>query len=59
MSAEVLTSRDFVVRALAATEIAESCPEPDLKAAFFALAELWLERAEQAAFAAGASARIH
>ncbi|WP_165844017.1 hypothetical protein [Phenylobacterium kunshanense] len=35
-------ARDFVLRALAASEIAESCHEPAIRASFLALAEHWL-----------------
>ena len=38
-------ARDFVLRALAASEIAESCHEPSIRASFLALAEQWLARA--------------
>ena len=38
--------KEYVLRALAATEIAETCPEPQLQASFFRLAEHWLKEAE-------------
>lgn len=41
-------ARDFVLRALAASEIAESCHEPAIRASFLALAEHWLARAGDA-----------
>jgi hypothetical protein len=41
-------ARDFVLRALAASEIAESCHEPAIRASFLALAEHWLARAGEA-----------
>lgn len=42
------TSQDFVLRALAASEIAESCTEPRIRESFFALAEDWLREAGRA-----------
>lgn len=41
-------ARDFVLRALAASEIAESCHEPAIRASFLALSEHWLACASQA-----------
>lgn len=38
--------KECVLRALAATEIAESSSDPSLRASFFSLAEHWLEMAE-------------
>lgn len=38
--------KEFVLRALAASEIAASCTEPELQASFFTLAEHWLREAE-------------
>ena len=38
-------ARDYVLRALAASEIAESCHEPAIRASFLALAEHWLAQA--------------
>jgi hypothetical protein len=40
-------ARDYVLRALAASEIAESCHEPAIRASFLALAEHWLALAGQ------------
>jgi hypothetical protein len=41
-------TRDYVLRALAAAEIAESATRPDLRRAFTELTETWLECAAQA-----------
>lgn len=42
---------DYVLRALNAAEIAESCLEPRLRQSFFDLSETWLVRAgEDAGF---------
>ena len=41
------TRGEFVLRALAASEIGETCTEPKLRASFFALAEHWLDQAER------------
>jgi hypothetical protein len=41
-------TREFVLRALAASEIAESTTRPDLRQAFTQLTETWLERAADA-----------
>ena len=46
---QALTSRDFVLRALAAAEIAEGCTRPDLRQSFFDLSEQWLSCAGAAA----------
>ncbi|RAK56500.1 hypothetical protein [Phenylobacterium deserti] len=51
---EALTSREFVLRALAAAEIAESCTRPDLRQSFFDLSEQWLSCAGAAADTASA-----
>lgn len=37
---------DYVLRAMAASEIAESCPEPTIRHAFLTLAARWLRFAE-------------
>jgi hypothetical protein len=42
-----ITTRDAVVRALAAMEIAESCSHPEIRSAFTDLAENWLARASE------------
>lgn len=42
------SAQDFVLRALAASEIAESCTEPRIRESFFALAEGWLKEAGRA-----------
>lgn len=42
------SAQDFVLRALAASEIAESCTEPRIRESFFALAEGWLQEAGRA-----------
>ncbi len=42
-------TRDYVLRALAASEIAEGCLRADLRARFTDLAEGWLARAAEAA----------
>ena len=39
------TAQDYVLRALAASEIADSCTEPRIRESFFALAESWLAEA--------------
>ncbi|HEY8615915.1 hypothetical protein [Phenylobacterium sp.] len=46
--------RSYVLRALAASEIAESCNEMSIRAQFFALAEQWLREAEAAENEGGA-----
>jgi hypothetical protein len=50
-------ARDFVLRALAASEIAESCHEPSIRASFLALAEHWLARAGEAEWLGGERVR--
>jgi hypothetical protein len=47
--AEPTEPREYVLRALAASEIAESATRPDLKRSFNQLVETWLEKAEQSA----------
>ncbi|MFZ5721287.1 MAG: hypothetical protein ACOY5Y_17645 [Pseudomonadota bacterium] len=42
-------TRDYVLRALAASEIADGCLRADLRARFTDLAEGWLARAAEAA----------
>ena len=42
-------TREYVLRALAAAEIAESTTRPDLRQAFTQLTETWLERDSDAA----------
>jgi hypothetical protein len=37
---------DYVLRALAASEIAESCPDPEIRRSFLKLAAHWLWAAE-------------
>lgn len=37
---------EYVLRALAASELAATCTEPQLQASFFTLAEHWLSEAE-------------
>ena len=37
---------DYVLRAMAASEIAESCPDPTIRRAFLTLAARWLWIAE-------------
>jgi hypothetical protein len=44
----------YVLRALAASEIAESCPEPRIRRSFETLAGRWLAEAERAGAAARA-----
>ena len=39
--------REYVLRALAATKMADSCKEPALRESFFEAAEQWLDRAEE------------
>lgn len=39
--------RDYVLRALAAAKMADSCREPALRESFFELAEEWLDRADE------------
>jgi hypothetical protein len=42
------SAQDYVLRALAASEIAESCTEPKIRQSFYALAEGWLRAAGRA-----------
>jgi hypothetical protein len=49
-----ITTRDAVTRALAAMEIAESCPDLKIRSSFESLAETWLEQAAEAARATDA-----
>jgi hypothetical protein len=37
---------DYVLRAMAASEIAESCPDPAIRRSFLSLAASWLWRAQ-------------
>lgn len=37
---------DYVLRAMAASEIAESCPEPSIRRAFLTLSARWLWAAQ-------------
>ncbi|MCR5876747.1 hypothetical protein LRS10_22865 [Phenylobacterium sp. J426] len=41
----VATAKELVLRALVAAEIAESCTHSELRRQFYALSELWLDRA--------------
>lgn len=41
------TRGECVARALAVTEMGETCTEPQLRASFFALAEHWLDEADR------------
>lgn len=43
-------TRDYVLRALAASEIADGCLQADLRARFTELAQGWLTRAAEAAW---------
>jgi hypothetical protein len=45
------TWQECVFHALAASDAAEKCAEPDLRAAFLELAEDWLNKADRAAAA--------
>jgi hypothetical protein len=45
---EPVTPKGYVLRALAASEIAESCTEPAIRESFFELAAAWLSEAEKA-----------
>jgi hypothetical protein len=45
-SDETERGRDFVLRALAATEIAEGCVDPTIRQSFMNLAEHWLDLAQ-------------
>jgi hypothetical protein len=49
------SAQDFVLRALAASEIAESCTEPRIRESFFALAEGWLKEAGRVEDGGGSS----
>jgi len=40
-----ITTRDAVIRAMAAMEIAESCSHPEIRSSFTDLAESWLQHA--------------
>ena len=42
-----ITTRDAVIRAMSAMEIAESCSHPEIRSAFTDLAETWLQRAAE------------
>jgi len=42
------TGSNYVLRALAASEIAESCSEPAIRQSFVELTALWLTEAERA-----------
>ena len=43
MTDDAKTARaDYVLRAMAASEIAESCPDPNIRRSFLALASRWL-----------------
>ena len=42
-----ITTRDAVIRAMAAMEIAESCSHPEIRSAFTELAETWLQQAAE------------
>lgn len=44
-----ITTRDAVIRALAAMEIADSCSHPRIRDSFTALAENWLQQASELA----------
>lgn len=41
------TRRDYVLRAAAATKMADSCKEPALRDSLLELAEQWLDRADE------------
>ena len=43
---ETVRGRDFVLRALAAAEIAEGCCDPTIRQSFMNLAEHWLDLAQ-------------
>lgn len=47
MKEESQSRGECVARALAATEMGETCSEPQRRASFFALAEHWLDQAER------------
>ena len=42
-----ITTRDAVIRAMAAMEIAESCSHPEIRSSFTDLAESWLAHASE------------
>ena len=42
-----ITTRDAVMRAMAAMEIAESCSHPEIRSSFTDLAESWLAHASE------------
>ncbi|HEX5775639.1 MAG TPA: hypothetical protein VFX95_03060 [Caulobacteraceae bacterium] len=42
-----ITTRDAVIRAMNAMEIAESCSHPEIRSAFTGLAETWLQQAAE------------
>ena len=42
-----ITTRDAVIRAMNAMEIAESCSHPEIRSAFTDLAESWLRHAAE------------
>jgi hypothetical protein len=42
-----ITTRDAVIRAMAAMEIAESCSHPEIRNSFTDLAESWLAHASE------------
>lgn len=48
---QVGTARECVLRAMAASEIADACPDPRQRASILAQAEVWLARAQRAAAA--------
>lgn len=41
-------TREYVLRAMAASEIAETTTRPDLRESFNQLTQTWLEKAEEA-----------
>jgi hypothetical protein len=59
MSRDNPSRQECVLRALTATEIAETCHEPRLRASFFELAESWLDRAEHLDDAWAPEASVH
>ena len=42
-----ITTRDAVIRAMSAMEIAESCSHPEIRTSFESLAETWLRHASE------------
>jgi hypothetical protein len=54
--ADDLSVGECILRALQASEIADSCPEPKLRQSFFDLSSTWLSRAELGAQAKRAGA---